>query len=211
MGLWLNSMLKVTVLDNLITFESLRNDRHIELFMSHELERQSADFNSDTSIVQIEFCGRHPGWLNRIARWQAEASSDGESSAALSEAEIITRLQTLEKQCVDERIPVTYVAHREGQPLGCISLVEYPRLGGMPPSYWIANVFVEASQRCEGLASEMLLVMEALAEAEGIAELYLYATDQVGYYRNRGWQEVSRKNIRGCQTTIMRKFLCVSS
>jgi N-acetylglutamate synthase-like GNAT family acetyltransferase len=177
--------------------------------MSHDIERQSAD--SDASVTSIEFCGRHPCWLDCIARWQAEASSNGESASTLSETAITARLQTLEQQCVDERIPVTYVAHRQGQPLGCISLVEYPRLGGMPPSYWIANVFVDESQRCEGLASEMLLVMEALAEAEGISELYLYATDQVGYYRNRGWQEVSRKNIRGCETTIMRKFLCVSS
>jgi len=171
-------------------------------------EKHAAGTSPEESNTLIEPCGLYPRWLDVIARWQAEASNTDNLSSAVDA--FATRLKVLEHQCIDDRIPVTYVAHRQDQPLGCISLVDYPRIGGMPPSYWIANVFVAQVQRRQGLASEMLLVMESYAETQGIAELYLYATDQVGYYRNRGWQEMSSKSIRGCQTTIMRKFLCVS-
>lgn len=160
---------------------------------------------NESDEVLIEPCADNPHWLSIVARWQVEASTPN----SVSSAALAARLQVLEQQAVDDHIPVTYVAHKQGEPQGCISLVDYPRLGGMPPSYWVANVFVDKAQRRQGLASEMLSVVEVHAAAQGIAELYLYATDQVGYYRNRGWQEVSRKSIDGCPTTIMRKFLCV--
>jgi len=175
--------------------------------MCSSIERAATDAALNMATTLIEPCARYPYWQGIIARWQALASNANGRSVTGEEA-IAARVKVLEQQCKDERIPVTYVAHRQGQPLGCISLVDYPRIGGMPPSYWVANVFVVQSQRRQGLASEMLLAVEAHAEDQGIAELYLYATDQVGYYRNRGWQVVSRKSIRDCQTTIMRKFLC---
>jgi len=174
--------------------------------MYPENERKPVD---DNDAVLIEPCGHYPDWLNLVARWQVEASNVVTLSSPAGEQALKTRLQVLERQATDDNIPVTYVAHRRGQPLGCISLVDYPRLGGVPPSYWVANVFVDQAQRCQGLASEMLSVVEAHAINQGVSELYLYATDQVGYYRNRGWQEVSSKSIDGCPTTIMRKFLCV--
>lgn len=182
--------------------------------MHADLQAKNIDKQTSSAVtlsldqVTIENLSDYPHWLETVAHWHTDgfqrsrqqASADGFSK----------RLTLLREQLSDDQIPFTYIAHRDDRLLGCISLVAYQRLGGMSPSYWIANVFVDEPFRCQGLSTNLLTVMEARAQAQSISELYLYATDQVNYYRNRGWQEVRRKTIGGCSASIMRKSLCVS-
>lgn len=161
------------------------------------------------SELQIESLKLHLAWLPQVAAWHSEGFQRGQSwTQSQRRQNLNKRLEQLRLHVQSDDVPLTLVAHRDGLLCGCLSLVCYQRLGGLAPSYWIANVFVDPSQRCRGIAAELMASAEALSENQSIRELYLYATDQVNYYRNLGWQVVREKTVAGTKASIMRKTLC---
>lgn len=156
-------------------------------------------FHSEVSpSISIVSLSEQPQWLQQIVEWH-----QGE----WPHQNLQQRAQKLKQHLSTEPVPTTLLA-MEGdganlQLLGTASLVRYQRLGGLSTSYWLANMFVIPERRQQGVGSQLMHAIEKHAQKNGIDELYLYATDRVRFYQQRGWTAVREKIVRGQSATIM--------
>lgn len=135
-----------------------------------------------------------PQWLGLLARWQQRQwPSDSFEQ----------RLAKLEDHLLAKPLPTSILALRDEILLGSVSIVRYQRLGGLAPSYWLANLFVVEQSRRQGLGAALVANAQQLAKAHGVSDLYLYATDQVAFYQALGWRSLQSKMVKGEPVTIM--------
>ena len=96
----------------------------------------------------------------------------------------------LENSLMTERLPQTFVATRNGAPLGMYQLSMHDDLVSRPDIYpWLINVYVDEAARGRGVCAEMMKTVAENARAAGLSELYLY-TKHVGLYEKYGWEFV---------------------
>lgn len=150
-------------------------------------------------ICELRDC---PQWLNTLAQWHHRAWGSGT---------LEQRVERLQKHLDETSVPTSFVAFQQkeeqqqprSQPVGSISLVHYQRLGEAAGSVWLANLFVEESRRCQGIANRLLEYAIGVAREWELPTLYLYATDQQAYYQKRGWQVRRRGEFRGQPAAIL--------
>lgn len=139
-----------------------------------------------------------PHWLQTIVQWHQQ------QWPLQSEQQ---RQQKLRQHLEAAPFPTTLLALRNDELIGSVSAVCYQRLGGVGPSYWLANAYVVKSQRRRGVGSQLIQQAEAYAKQHQLHELYLYATDQVPLYQRLGWEALRQKKFKGELATIMRRDL----
>lgn len=148
------------------------------------------------SELTFDELAKYPAWLSTIVQWhQQQWPHQSEHQ----------RRQKLQLHLDQEPFPTTLLAFLEGELVGSVSVVCYQRLGGLAPSYWLANAYVVPNSRRRGIGVKLIEVAEAYAQQHQLSELYLYATDQVGFYRRLGWQSLREKSFKGELATIMRR------
>lgn len=92
--------------------------------------------------------------------------------------------------CVGDRLPQTFVAMTEGQPVGMYQLSMMDDLDSRPDIYpWLINVYVDESFRRKGICGMLMRSVQEHARAAGLRELYLY-TSHTGLYERFGWRFV---------------------
>lgn len=137
-----------------------------------------------------------PDWLPTLVQWhQQQWPHQSEHQ----------RRQKLQQHIEPGPFPTTLLALQGEQLVGSVSVVCYQRLGGLGPSYWVANAYVAPDCRRRGLGSQLIQAAQAYAQRQNLNELYLYATDQVSFYRRLGWQSLRQKSFKGELATIMRR------
>lgn len=146
---------------------------------------------TDLEICELRDC---PQWLNTLAQWHHRAWGSGT---------LEQRVERLQKHLDKSSVPTSFVAFQQQQPIASISLVHYQRLGEAAGSVWLANLFVEESRRCQGIANRLLEYAIGVAREWELPTLYLYATDQQAYYQKRGWQVKRRGEFRGQPAAIL--------
>ena len=102
----------------------------------------------------------------------------------------------------DDRLPLTIVAFREGDPVGVISLKteEAPELNEIAEgSPWLGSLHVIESFRGVGIGSQLLHLSGAVAAKLGYRHIFLYTSDpdNVSWYKKQGavviGQQICRK------------------
>ncbi len=149
---------------------------------------------TDLDIRELRDC---PQWLDTLAQWHHRAWGSG----SLAERE-----ERLQHHLDDTSVPTSFIAFQhqhQTQPVGSISLVHYQRLGEAAGSVWVANLFVEESRRCQGIANRLLEHVITVARQWQLPRLYLYATDQQAFYQKRGWKVKRRGAFRGQPAAVL--------
>lgn len=148
--------------------------------------------------IRVEDLREHPQWLECIAGWHQQA---------WQQDDLPRRIQHLQTHLVDGGLPSTLVALAGAEVIGSVSLVAYRRLGGHPPSVWLANLFVLGAQRRRGIGAALVQAAEQQARSLGLDSLMLYTHDQTDYYKKLGWQPRRQHRLAGRPTTIMVRCL----
>ena len=106
-----------------------------------------------------------------------------------------------------DRLPMLFVASRDGEPLGCVVLRDHDLPGCEHLTPWLASLFVIPSARRQGIATTLVRHLESVATGLGYARLYLHTRDAVTYYRRLGWTELAQSAPDGKATNILYKTL----
>ncbi|TXD33525.1 GNAT family N-acetyltransferase [Lujinxingia vulgaris] len=140
--------------------------------------------------------------MKKVARWHQE-----EWAHLSPDKTVGTRVEELRESAVKEGLPLTLVAVEEDAIVGTISLAEEDLSTHPEFSPWLSTVYVDASQRGQGIGSRLVQRVEEVAAAQGVEELYLYTPDQAPLYERLGWEVVSVETYRGEEVTVMRRDL----
>lgn len=96
----------------------------------------------------------------------------------------------LEHSLNTDRLPQTFVAVLDDEPVGMYQLSMCEDLNSRPDIYpWLINVYVDEFYRGNHVCRELMKTVEENAKKAGLKELYLY-TKHIGLYEKFGWEFV---------------------
>src|SRR5437867_9547360 len=88
-----------------------------------------------------------------------------------------------------DSMPITFVAHRNSELLGSVSL----DLSDLPPydylSPWLASLYVHAPFRGKGVGRALVRHLQHFAVSRGIGPIYLWTPGCTRLYERCGWVE----------------------
>lgn len=110
------------------------------------------------------------------------------------------RIEQLRSHLTSAPIPVTLLARKGDEPLGCVSLVRYQASVGGGRRLWLSSLYVTESMRGRGLGSLLADRACRYAREQGETELWLFTDNRQVFYKKRGWQlggeaRVSRSDV----------------
>lgn len=157
-----------------------------------------------TSFNIIELKDK-PEWLPQIAQWhhlEWLATHPGFSQEE-AEKRLEERKRSLQKHLNADAMPTTFIAHQDDKPLGTVSLVYYQFSEAQKASEWLTNLYVDESERGQGIATALLRCAIKFAQAQKLPRLLLYTRNHVNFYRKRSWRSINRGIVQGEQVEIM--------
>ena len=148
--------------------------------------------------MTIEYLADHPEFLSILAAWQ-----HAEWGYLRPGDTIEARTNRLRGEGERGRIPLTVVAHENGEVLGSASLIPHDMDTRMELSPWLAGVFVAPEYRRRGIASELVRRIVAEAARLDVPLLYLYTVHSEKLYEKLGWVLQERTRYREHDIVIM--------
>ncbi len=85
------------------------------------------------------------------------------------------------------KLPIAWVAHENGQPLGTAALRVHDLEGRQDLTPWLGGVFVGSQFRRRGIGGALCSTVEDAAQSRGIQTLYLFTLDKQAWYSRLGW------------------------
>ncbi|MEJ2763447.1 GNAT family N-acetyltransferase [Photobacterium sp. MCCC 1A19761] len=151
-------------------------------------------------MIHIDFLADVPEFAPELARaisahWQT----------LLPEETYEERYRKLMSHNQKDRLPMAWVAHEQGRPLGTSALRVCDLNGREELTPWLAGVFVLPAHRGRGIASRLCRVAENHAWKLGYSRLYLHTPDQQALYRRLGWHTREQTLWGHIPTEIMDK------
>lgn len=119
-------------------------------------------------------------------------------------------IHKLKERCIEDKIPLTFVAVENRQVVGTISIVPHDMKTRMDLTPWIASVFVKPEARNRGIGSHMMRFAEQECLNMGLSKIYLFTPNKQRMYAGLGWKRADDVEYRGEQVTIMEKALQTS-
>jgi GNAT superfamily N-acetyltransferase len=114
-----------------------------------------------------------------------------------------TLVAAYEERTIRGRIPETFVAVEDGEPVGTASLVVHDMAARRDLSPWLAAVYVAPEFRNRGIGSTLVRAVMDEAKALGVEELYLFTPDRMRFYGRLGWQDLEHREYHGTDVTVM--------
>ncbi|MGI8687522.1 MAG: GNAT family N-acetyltransferase [Thermomicrobiales bacterium] len=148
--------------------------------------------------MRIENIADYSDFVGTVARWQW-----GEWGHLDPDDSLATRITSIRDQTDPTRIPTTYIALDDDEPLGTASLVKHDMSTHRELSPWLASVYVIPTARGRGVASALVRRAVGQAAAMSIARLYLFTPDARGLYEKLGWRAFATEHFEGHPVTIM--------
>jgi N-acetylglutamate synthase-like GNAT family acetyltransferase len=153
---------------------------------------------ADELLTTIEYLADHAEFLPTLAKWQ-----DAEWGYLRPGDSMEKRMARLQDSANRDRLPLTVVAHANGEVQGSASLIQHDMDTRLELSPWLAGVFVGAEYRRQGIGAE--LVRRIMAEATNlkVSLLYLYTVHSEKFYANLGWSLQEHTAYREQNVAIM--------
>lgn len=155
------------------------------------------------SIGSFELLKNCPQAVPVLAEWvyQEWRSYD----ALLTKEKLI---ESFSKRLNDDRLPLTIVALKDGEPIGTVSLKEQEDpeiMGHSNGNPWLGSLQVISGERGKCLGTELLNTAKKLAYRLGYQSIFLYTSnpDNVKWYCDRGASVVETRPYRNHSITIM--------
>lgn len=153
----------------------------------------------DKAMMVISDLGDHLSLLPLLARWHYDHW--GALTGADSFDGYVARLT---EAAARRAVPSILVAVSEGDLLGSASLVasDLPSRPGLTP--WLAQLFVEPTQRRAGVGAALVSAVLERARQCGHPRVYLYTSGTLPeYYGRLGWRDVERLAYLHQERTVM--------
>ncbi len=155
--------------------------------------------------IQISNLMEHREWVPIVSQWHHEEwlkASTVDPSDPLVELKLKEREKALREHLTRKNLPITFVAHDGGSPIGTVSLVYYAFKNNQAPREWLSNLYVQADYRCIGIASELLNVALSYARNLGLQRLFLYTRDQAEFYQKRRWRFLTHGKVQEQRVSV---------
>jgi GNAT superfamily N-acetyltransferase len=149
-------------------------------------------------MVKVELLADHLELVPVIAGWHWDKWGNHDPQGSLDKWTV-----GLASRTQRDRIPMTFVAFDDDQPVGSAVLVEYDMEIRRDLTPWLAGVYVQPDFRSRGVASRLVEAAMNAAQELGVETLYLYTRSAVGLYQRLGWKELDRIEYQGREVTIM--------
>lgn len=148
--------------------------------------------------MKIDYLGDHPEFLRTLAEWQ-----HGEWGHLRPGDSVDARLARLRNYSERDRIPLTAVAHENGELLGSASLIPHDMDTRMELTPWLAGVFVSPEHRRRGIGAALVRRVMAEAGRLSVPVLYLYTVHSEKFYARLGWSLQEHTTYRNQNIAIM--------
>ena len=154
------------------------------------------------ALPQISYLIDHPEHIPQLAQWMFE-----EWKSILIGETLETRTEKFKTHLNRNKLPIAWVAHAEGQPLGTAALRVHDLPGREDLSPWLGGVFVGPDCRGQGIGTALCATVENAARSLGIQTLYLFTLDKQAWYSRLGWTLFDPCIFHGRRDDIMSKQL----
>ena len=148
--------------------------------------------------MSIDYLADHPEFVRTLAEWQ-----HGEWGHLRPGESVEARMARLGKFTKRDRIPLTVVAHENGELLGSASLIPHDMETRMELTPWLAGVFVAPEYRRRGIAGQLVRRIVSEAAKLEVRILYLYTVHSEKLYASLGWKFMERTRYRKQEVVIM--------
>jgi predicted N-acetyltransferase YhbS len=148
--------------------------------------------------MNIDYLAVHPEFLRTLAEWQ-----HGEWGHLRPGDSVEARMSRLRNFSECDRIPLTVVAHDNGELLGSASLIPHDMDTRMELTPWLAGVFVAPEHRCRGIGAALVRRVMAEAGRLSVPVLYLYTVHSEKFYASLGWSLQEHTTYRDQNIAIM--------
>jgi GNAT superfamily N-acetyltransferase len=149
--------------------------------------------------MEIEHLSQHRDAIPTLAKWVYEQWGHW----MVPDTTLETVIGEFERRAVPGRIPETFVAVGDGEPLGTASLVAHDLTQRADLSPWLAAVYVAPEFRNRGVGSALVRAVMDEALALGVEALYLFTPDKARFYGRLGWQVLEYREHHGRDVTVM--------
>ncbi|VUD53113.1 hypothetical protein TDB9533_01769 [Thalassocella blandensis] len=156
--------------------------------------------------IQISNLSQCDHWLPTVTLWHHQEwlkASSLPQDHPDNETKFQERKCALQAHLGSHRLPVTFVAHNNEEPIGTVSLVYYNVRDDQAPSEWLSNLYVLPKYRQQGIASELLNVVVAHAQSLGLQRLFLYTRDQTDFYMKRNWRFLTYGTVQKQRVSVL--------
>jgi GNAT superfamily N-acetyltransferase len=105
----------------------------------------------------------------------------------------------------DGLLPRTFVAVREGEALGTVSLLLDDMETRPDLNPWLACLYVQTKFRKQGIGAKLVRHAERIARSLGIRTLILFTVREAELFSQLGWKEFGREFYEGESSVLMKK------
>jgi len=150
----------------------------------------------------FDYLVNHPQHIPLIAQWHQKEWQH--ISPHLSTP---LRIKQYSQYTDTAAIPSCVLALVNNQPAGSASLVESDMETHAHLHPWLASVFVSATYRRQGIATQLIECCIDNARHLGVENLYLFTPDQAGFYQKRGWKRIETCEYHNEKVDIMAYYV----
>ena len=148
--------------------------------------------------MSIDYLADHPEFLRMLAEWQ-----HGEWGHLRPGDSVEARMARLGKFSERDRIPLSVVAHDNGELLGSASLIPHDMETRLELTPWLAGVFVAPEHRRRGIGAALVRRVMVEAGRLNVSVLYLYTVHSEKFYASLGWSLQEHTTYRNQNIAIM--------
>jgi predicted N-acetyltransferase YhbS len=148
--------------------------------------------------MTIDYLADHPKFVPALAQWQ-----HGEWGHLRPGDSLEARMTRLQNCSQRGGIPLTVVAHENGELLGSASLISHDMETRIELTPWLAGVFVASEHRRRGIGAALVRRIMAEAAEQNVPILYLYTVHSETFYASLGWSLREHTAYRKQDVAIM--------
>lgn len=149
-------------------------------------------------MIKIDYLGRYSKFIPAVAKWHQDEWHN--ISPDLSTSKRIDLYNLYENKVT---IPCCFIALISDEPVGSASLVVSDMESHKHLSPWLASVYVQKTNRRQGIATQLIEACLKNARDYGVKTLYLFTPDQSDFYQKRGWKKLESTLYHGEYVDIM--------
>ena len=132
--------------------------------------------------VRISYLIEHPEYVPQLAQWLFE-----QWNFIRAEKNLETRIEELREHMNQDKLPIAWVAHGNGQLFGTAALRMDGPEGCEDLGPWLSRVIVGSHFRHSGIGAALCAHVEGEARLREIRTLYLFTLDKQAWFARIGW------------------------
>ena len=148
--------------------------------------------------MRIELLADQARFVPLVSRWHFEEWSGSDPGAPLA-----AWTAGLGRRCERDRIPTTFVATVDSEPVGSASLVLCDMDTRQDLSPWLGSVYVLPVFRRRGIGTALVSYALTRAREFGVERLYLWTDSAASLYERLGWRQFCQELYQGRSVLVM--------